>query len=198
MAVLGIFYLNIVTSVASVVLAALNVMMRSSILKDAKTKKVTVNIDPMDGITMTDIKKDPCRDVEQQDGSCVNKNKNSQPEATLKQSPRTEAETISPLFPSSVEKPEKVAVATTSLEDTSIRDWLLSLMPGIDGPTLHAVSQAFEKDSIETYGNMVECFHSGAIEVSDIKAYLFSGGLAKMKASKVLSAVHKIAKEAVV
>ena len=76
--------------------------------------------------------------------------------------------------------------------ETSIRDWLFDLLPDIDGPALHALTMEFENEAIVKYGDILECIDSGVLEMSDIKEYMKSAKLPKLKSSKILEEFQKI------
>ena len=74
----------------------------------------------------------------------------------------------------------------------TIRDWILKLIPNIDGPTLHAVTEGFRADDIHTLGNMLECYKSGVLEITDVKGYMAQGKLPKLKQAKIIKEFNSI------
>jgi hypothetical protein len=75
----------------------------------------------------------------------------------------------------------------------NIRQWILSEIPGIEASTLHVLAKQLEKVGVNTYGDLVECIRAGAINVTDIKGYIDTAGITRIKAVNVLMDVKTIA-----
>ena len=73
-----------------------------------------------------------------------------------------------------------------------MRDWLLSMMPDIDGPTLHALTEEFKNEGVVTYSSLLECVDGGAIEIDDLKQYMRNAKLPKVRQVIVLRAFRNI------
>jgi hypothetical protein len=76
--------------------------------------------------------------------------------------------------------------------DMTIRNWLLDLLPNVDGPTLHALSEQFKNDSIVDYGDMIGLITSEVLALNDVKLYTKNAYLTKMKAASIINEFQKI------
>ena len=74
----------------------------------------------------------------------------------------------------------------------SIRDWLIEVIPDLDGPTVHALSEQFRKDGIDTVSNMIACLNTGTLNVNDVKVYINNASLSKMRATSIIVALQNI------
>ena len=74
----------------------------------------------------------------------------------------------------------------------NIRQWILSEIPGIEASTLHVLAKQLEKVGVNTYGDLVECIRAGAINVTDIKGYVDTAGIPRIKAAKIITDVEAV------
>jgi hypothetical protein len=77
-------------------------------------------------------------------------------------------------------------------EKTRIRQWVLNLIPDVDAPALNVFAKSLEKDGVNNLGDLQECLSVGVLELSDIKAYINLAGIQKLKAVKILKAIHQM------
>jgi hypothetical protein len=93
----------------------------------------------------------------------------------------------------------KVATAASSKElfgdvdlSLSMRDWILKLIPDINGPTLHALTEEFRKEGILLLEDVRECMQSEALEMNDIKRFLSAAKLPMKKQAFVLRSLKAL------
>ena len=215
LSVRGVFYLNIVVSTASAILAAMHVMMRSSILKDVPIKEPSLK-SVEGGVGMTDIKKGMDEEV---GGGNFKSSSNSSVELSTLPAPITQRRdtipptidtTTSPLHSECAVLPKDNISAYEAHEDgtnsknaeslkwnskMTIRDWILNLIPNIDGPTLHAVSECFRGDDINTVDEMIVCNKGGVLDIADIKGYMTKGKMSKLRQVQIINSFKEIVSE---
>jgi hypothetical protein len=75
-----------------------------------------------------------------------------------------------------------------------VRNWLISILPSVDGPTIHALSEQFRQDDITTYNDIQKGVKNKVLQLNDVKIYIRSAQptLPKMKASIVINAFQLI------
>ncbi len=193
--VVGIFYINMVVSVISALLSAMNTLMRNSILKNLSDPDSSVNGKVVDANLSKTEQGDISMKTRSNSAKERETNGNSVPSIEGRPAPpTTSAQPETHIRSISVKNPLNSDDGAPMEVDrgTSIRDWLADLVPDIDGPTLHALTIEFKKDSIANYGNVLECIDSGVLEVSDIKDYLKTAQLPKMKSVRILTEFQKI------
>ena len=75
----------------------------------------------------------------------------------------------------------------------NIRQWILSEIPGIEASTLHVLAKQLEKVGVNTYGDLVECIRKEVVDIADIKGYVDTAGITRIKAVNLLMDVKAIA-----
>ena len=87
----------------------------------------------------------------------------------------------------------KSDAAAVNKGHVKIRQWILDSIPGIEASTLHVLAKQLEKVGIQTYGDLVECIRKEVVDVADIKGYVDTAGITRIKAVNLLMDVKAIA-----
>jgi hypothetical protein len=144
-------YFNLLASIASIVLASMVAIMKNSILKEVEAAKGTTPDTEEGGIELGGSTGGPG----ERDGSTVEYTNN-------------------PLLHPGAEE----GLLLRDVQDkTSVRNFLIRLLPEIDASSLHAVDSAFRHDGVVTVGELTQYLAGGVLSLSDLKSYSKAGKL---------------------
>ena len=167
-AVEAFFIINILISLAGIILAAMVLVMKASIL---------IETEEIGGTTSAAT------------GSETNVNEKSSADHD------EEAGTDSIKFENN---PMHTASVRNSTMARPMREWLASHLPSLDAPSIFAVHQAFENDGIKTFNDLVECIKGKVIDISEVKNYTRAGKLSKMDTLAIIKAIEEVTSTSVV
>ena len=165
-AVDAFFIINILISLAGIVLAAMVLVMKSSVLIETEEKGGTMSAATR---SATSDGGNSSRGQDEEAGeSSINYEENPM---------------------------HTTATSTTGsngMETRPMREWLAHHLPALDAPSVFAVHQAFDNDGIKTFNDLVECIKGKVIDMSEIKNYTRAGKLGKMDTLAIIKAIEGV------
>ena len=161
-------YVNLLASVASILLAGMVAIMKNAVLKEIEANKGTA----------ADI-----NDAEEGHGDG---NGDSIEMLTIEYSEN-------PMHNSS--SGAGLVKITGFDPNMNVRAFLVKLLPEIDGPSVHAVDLAFKEDGVETMRDLLSYLEGGVLGMTDLKNYSKQGKLDMSQTLKLSRAVEHLLEE---
>ena len=163
-------YVNLLASVASILLAGMVAIMKNAVLKEVEAKMGTA------------------ADINDAEEGYGDGNGNGIEMLTIEYSEN-------PMHNSSAGAGlVKIAGFDPNM---TVRAFLVKLLPDIDGPSVHAVDTAFKDDGVEKMGDLLSYLEGGVLGMTDLKNYSKQGKLDMAHTLKLSRAVEHLFEERV-